>query len=326
MEAFSKVTARLVGDPVAADTSRDGRCAPPSAPDEIDRRECFELPSGLRLQIVQRRLPQDRDESYYGEDTFKFHIMNFGRSHLLFEKSKEMFLNGPTAVMLHHQDGRVKIERTIANVEMTYATVTLSREHFRRYLETEQALVPEALSLASRHDLRTAGMCHWRASASESALVRSIVQFPYVGSLRQLYLESKALEIIYRLSSRGADASPKSEKARVRLNERERACLRYVRERLEKNSEVPTLAELGRLLGLNRNKLCFGFRQLFGVTITEFCTERRLERARQLLLDTQMNISEIALSIGYSATGNFSTAFQRRFGCTPGSARRRGRT
>jgi AraC-like DNA-binding protein len=60
---------------------------------------------------------------------------------------------------------------------------------------------------------------------------------------------------------------------------------------------------------------------MYGMTIAEYCADRRMQRARELLFEG-MSIAEIALNVGYSSTGNFSTAFQRRFGIPPTTARR----
>jgi AraC-like DNA-binding protein len=292
---------------------------------EFDRNTPIELANGFVLLATHRRLAADREDLFPADDTLKFHIKLSGGSVLAFGKSEAISVEGPTAAMLHHPDGGPKIERTLADKEMVSVTVVVPREHFRRYLDDEHATWPEALSVDSRYGLDAAKLVMWRASASESSLVRGILQCPYTGTLRHLFLESKASEVVYRTLSRG-DAGKHYEKARVRLSHRDRARLAQVREQLDGDlTQAPSLAALGRSVGLNRNKLCFGFRQVFGATIAEYCAERRMRRAREFLLETQMSISEIALSIGYSSTGNFSTAFQKRFGVSPSSVRRTGR-
>lgn len=47
-----------------------------------------------------------------------------------------------------------------------------------------------------------------------------------------------------------------------------------------------------------------------------------MEYARQLLLDTDNTIDEIAMVLGDNSQQNFTTAFRDHFGCTPRSMRR----
>jgi AraC-like DNA-binding protein len=81
------------------------------------------------------------------------------------------------------------------------------------------------------------------------------------------------------------------------------------------------IEDLAREFGLNRNKLCTGFRTLFGVSIFDFASGLRMNEARRLLRESSLNVSEVALSVGYSSTGAFSSAFHRYFGHSPSEAR-----
>ena len=87
----------------------------------------------------------------------------------------------------------------------------------------------------------------------------------------------------------------------------------------------PGLEALAALVGLNRNKLNRGFRQLYGGTVFSVLRDARLTTALTLLRDTQTSLAEIALRVGYSDQANFSNAFRRRFGLSPKKLRTRGR-
>jgi AraC-like DNA-binding protein len=85
--------------------------------------------------------------------------------------------------------------------------------------------------------------------------------------------------------------------------------------------EGARIEDLTREFGLNRNKLCTGFRSLFGVSIFDFASGLRMDRAHRLLRESQLSVMEIALSVGYSSAGAFSSAFHRYFGFSPSEAR-----
>jgi AraC-like DNA-binding protein len=87
-------------------------------------------------------------------------------------------------------------------------------------------------------------------------------------------------------------------------------------------ADPPGVEVLSRKLGLNRNKLSYGFKHLFDMTISDYCTECRLQKAWELLRDSELSISHIANQVGYAQPAAFSTAFRRRFGMRPRDAKR----
>jgi two-component system response regulator YesN len=54
-----------------------------------------------------------------------------------------------------------------------------------------------------------------------------------------------------------------------------------------------------------------------GQTYLDHLTERRIERARELLRDTNLKIYEIAEQVGYHDLQHFGQIFKRRSGQTP---------
>jgi AraC family transcriptional regulator len=59
------------------------------------------------------------------------------------------------------------------------------------------------------------------------------------------------------------------------------------------------------------------FKQAMGMTATSYIAERRIERAKKMLEETELPISEIALRSGFSSQSHFTTAFRRLAGATP---------
>jgi len=59
------------------------------------------------------------------------------------------------------------------------------------------------------------------------------------------------------------------------------------------------------------------FKQSMGMTATNYIAERRIARAKKMLEETELPISEIALRSGFSSQSHFTTAFRRLAGATP---------
>ncbi len=92
---------------------------------------------------------------------------------------------------------------------------------------------------------------------------------------------------------------------------------------LEQNLIDPlSLTELAHRIGTNERKLTEIFRHTVGMTVFDFATQRRLEVARQLLRESDLQIRQIADRIGYQNPGDFTRAFRRQYGVTPRSYRR----
>ena len=147
--------------------------------------------------------------------------------------------------------------------------------------------------------------------------LHQILHCPYQGSLKQIYIESKAIELIaLKLAqiSEQAKLPPKNSA----LQPGDIDCIHNAKDILIGNIEFPpSLLELAKKAGTNDYKLKIGFRQVFGTTVFGYLRKQRMERARQLLLEKRMNVSEVAQTVGYNSLSRFSTAFKDYFGITP---------
>lgn len=78
-----------------------------------------------------------------------------------------------------------------------------------------------------------------------------------------------------------------------------------------------TLKQLASLAGLSIPHFCRAFRQSTGMAPYAFVIHRRVERARELLRNSQMTITEVALACGFSSSSHLSNVFRREAGTTP---------
>lgn len=93
---------------------------------------------------------------------------------------------------------------------------------------------------------------------------------------------------------------------------------------MEANIEEPmTLDELSFHVGLSRRQLERLFQRYLQCVPTRYYLELRLERARQLLLQTSMPIVDIALACGFISAPHFSKCYRDTFGLPPRDERRR---
>jgi AraC family transcriptional activator of pyochelin receptor len=153
------------------------------------------------------------------------------------------------------------------------------------------------------------------ADTTQQSLARQLMNCPFAGPERNLYLGGKALQLAAMTLTRCLSESAPA--ADVALSSSDIAKIRAARAILiAALQEPPPLAALARQVGLNVRKLNSGFRRVFGATAYGFLQEYRLEHAYKLLTGGETSVSEAAYQVGYRPT-HFATIFRKRFGVPP---------
>ncbi len=93
----------------------------------------------------------------------------------------------------------------------------------------------------------------------------------------------------------------------------------YIRLHYERPISVTKIADV---LGYNPDYLGRAYRKVYGRTLTESIHRRRLQMARRHLLDSGLNIAEIARCWGFADGGYFRRLFRRYEGMSPAAFRR----
>ncbi len=148
-------------------------------------------------------------------------------------------------------------------------------------------------------------------------VIEQVLDCPYNGSLKRLFLEGKAIELI-ALRFDLLLGNTKNRFHPFALTKTDVEKLHYIRSIL-KNRIInpPTLSELSNLVGLNINKLKNGYKFLFGTSIGKNILNLRMEKARYLLEHGGLNVSEASSAVGYKSISHFSRAFKKLYGFYP---------
>jgi AraC family transcriptional regulator len=93
---------------------------------------------------------------------------------------------------------------------------------------------------------------------------------------------------------------------------------------IERNpARSAALSDLASAAGMSRFQFLRVFRSLTGVTPHQFILRTRLRAAAARIVDSNINIIDVALDAGFGDLSNFNHAFRAEFGVTPRAFRRR---
>ncbi|MEM8807270.1 MAG: AraC family transcriptional regulator [Cyanobacteria bacterium P01_G01_bin.38] len=288
----------------------------------------FNLRDGLTVSIRQGTLRQSIRHLHQHESQFplvaKFYLSGMSRVQTLdaWDIDRD-YQEQAGCHYLYHLPDHTEVEEWPADQlihgVMVLADIDYFRSFGRSWATSSQATLPKPLLKLLKGDTKT--RFHQplgRMTPHLRQLLQSIVHCPYSGLMQQLYLESKALELL--TAQFAAWAEQPSDMVSVSLSADDVHQLHQARDILtQRAKQPPSLMELARLVGLNDRKLNQGFRRLFGTTVFSYLQAYRLQQARELLQDNNLTVAAVAATVGYRNPEAFSTAFRRKFSVSPKS-------
>jgi AraC-like DNA-binding protein len=136
---------------------------------------------------------------------------------------------------------------------------------------------------------------------------------PHIGQLLPTHLISPGSNVV--------DSPIVALRPRVRGGLPPRAMRRvreYIEEHLEENISIQALANIA---SLSMYHFARAFKQSGGMTPHEYLIQRRVQRTKDLLAETDLPLSEIALASGFSDQSHCARRFREHVGMTPSSYR-----
>jgi len=109
-----------------------------------------------------------------------------------------------------------------------------------------------------------------------------------------------------------------SDQAALQARNGEPAIIQRARAYIQANYATDlSLSRTAGSLNVSRFYLCKLFRKSTGSTFSRYVSAVRVERARLLLLNRNLRISEIAFEVGFQSLTHFNREFRNATGCSP---------
>jgi AraC family transcriptional regulator len=138
---------------------------------------------------------------------------------------------------------------------------------------------------------------------------------------RTAYAEALSIALACELMRVNESGLPSVTRIRGGLPEwQQKKLMQYIDEHLAEDVSLSSLAELVDLSPYHFSRV---FKQSFDTPPHRYLTNRRIERAKNLLASRKLTVTVIALNVGFSETSSFTSAFRKVTGETPTDYRRR---
>lgn len=176
--------------------------------------------------------------------------------------------------------------------------------------------LPQALRVPLEGGPALGRMATFPVDGKVAALIADTLDSPLDGELRAVQCVARVAELV----AFTLDAMQKDPALHLRAASRPRDVdlAHAARERLARDYRTPPrFTDLAHELGTNQTRLKQAFRDAFGLTMADYCLDRRMREAQQLLLEGVLTIAQVAERVGYQHQSSFTAAFQAAVGMSP---------
>ena len=185
-----------------------------------------------------------------------------------------------------------------------------------QFFGTPMGNVPPELQLLMPERDQWQQMFSPQTTGAIRSMAQQILNCPYTGVSKRLYLQGKVFELMaLQLNDIvDQDSVPRTTTLKPVTRDRIHQAAAILRSQLE---HPPVQLELAKQVGLSDRTLRKGFQSVFGVTPFTYLTQQRMYKAEQLLREPDQTVADVSNMVGYANPAQFAAAFKRQFGISP---------
>lgn len=152
-------------------------------------------------------------------------------------------------------------------------------------------------------------------------VLRQICLFRPAKEIAKTYYESKIMEVLCFLIQWYKRQSLLSDHEEIPISDKDH--LKEIAAYLDQHfTDSISLDSLAKIACMSQNKLTALFKKTYGSTITEYVQSLRVNRSKDMLLNSDWSVGAIANEVGYKLHSSFSEVFKNSTGLTPNKFRK----
>ncbi|WP_099239003.1 AraC family transcriptional regulator [Synechococcus sp. BDU 130192] len=283
--------------------------------------QSWQLRSGLTLDIGENKSDCDWGLAIEHPDSYPLTLafQLAGKTRVLTQRiKKDHYYEVAGKSYLFAVAGSDEVEEKLAGEKLLSVRIRIQPDFFRTLCSHQPEEFPQKIrSFIEKQNQAVFHHCMGNLTPGIQLNLKQILNCPYQGVMKQIFLESKALELI-TLQFNQLNVLETGRKRTIHLRPPEIEAIHHAKDILISHLDnPPSLLDLARQVGLGERKLKQGFRTCFGKTTFQYLHSYRMDRARELLAEGRMSVAEVASLVGYSHLSHFAAAFKRKFGMNP---------
>lgn len=287
--------------------------------------KAFELDNGLGIIEYDCTFYEDLEIQFVKNKVhpLKFIYITKGKLEHRFENEKSVhYLEEYQSAIIASSNGYGHILNFNANTALAKFSVEVNKIKFNLHgayknKNTDTDLYNLFKDIEAKNDFYYKGDYSLNIADTFSDLKTYDENFEGDKIVYKLYMESIAYQtLVMHLTQYLDDQNGNNSQQILRKKEFKqlKLAVEYIKNHLE---DYKGIDELKKVTGLNAIKLQKGFKYLYQSTINQYVQDCRLEKARDLLINTDKSINQIVTNIGLSSASYFSRIFKEKYGVQP---------
>lgn len=222
------------------------------------------------------------------------------------------------SVILTNRDGGISDRYFPKDVKVVASVIQVRRKPFlRKRLNQGEELNKQLYNVFLDTDHEKVFAYYGSYNLKIADVMAALQKVKAKGMIRVMQIEGLVYQILsMHMIQHNKEVLDK--RPQTSLLKRELKTIRSFAKKIEKHiAQDFSLEEISAETGLTQAKLQEGFKLLYNKTVTEYIRNARLEVARDLIANSELNISEVVYSIGFTSRSYFSKIFKEKFGISP---------
>lgn len=140
-------------------------------------------------------------------------------------------------------------------------------------------------------------------------ILNELISYSKKGMMQRLFVEAKIIKLLILIFEQFNEKNKLQTEPGISF-----VVKKFIDENYHKNIRAE---DIGKLTGINQNKIRKEFKSQYKMTVADYISELRMLKAKKMIIDKEIMVKEIAIECGYEYVQNFTRAFKKKFGVSP---------